>query len=64
MPESPRRMGTGWVSLIYGAVAHIPSIYPMLPTLPYSALPRVFIPVNNLQAPVKFTVNALAASYL
>ena len=49
--------------LICGAVAHIPTIGPTLSNLSYSALPRLIIPVNNLQAPVEFIVNALAANF-
>ena len=44
-------------------VAHIPTMSYTLPTLPYSALPRVIITVDNLQTPVKFMVHVLAASF-
>ena len=40
-----------------------PAMSYTLPTLPYTALPCVIITVNNLQAPVKFTVHVMAASY-
>ena len=55
-----RRMESEWMSLRYGAVAHIP-IMSYVTYLPYPAMQCVVIPVNNQQAPVKFTVNALVA---
>ena len=58
-------MGKEWVSLRYGTVAHISLLSllcPTLTTLPYSALPCVIIPANNLQAPVKCTINVLAVT--